>query len=51
MARRQARRQSAPAAGSTRPNRADSGRWRYWLMVAVVVGLALIMVVTSLPLP
>jgi hypothetical protein len=36
--------------GAARPVRSDSGRWRYWLLVAVVATLAIIMVVTSLPL-
>jgi type II secretory pathway component PulL len=48
MPRRQTRRASAPPPANRRP-RPTGGNWRYWVMVAIVALLALVMIVTSLP--
>jgi hypothetical protein len=51
MARRQARRRASTARNDVpRGTQPSSPPWRYWLMAVVVALLAIIMVVTSLPL-
>jgi uncharacterized protein involved in exopolysaccharide biosynthesis len=51
MARRQARKRSGQTASEPRrSSQAAGANWRYWLMVVVVALLAIVMIVTSLPL-
>jgi hypothetical protein len=48
MPRRQVRKTSPRRTDARQPS-ASSGNWRYWVMLAVIGFLVLVMIVTSLP--